>query len=125
MLGKARIREALQLKMSSVTKLRTPQLYISAYCKQTIFEFQHYIWDDHRRNKEEYGLKEVAKKKHDHFMDCLRYIFNFGPRYIPPEEEEDDTEIVYKGKYTKYPTKPSGGSAYYKLVEQREGAGEF
>jgi len=124
MLGKARIREALTLRMSPLTKQRVPQLYVSAYCKNTIYEFQHYIWDDHRRNKEEYGLKEVAKKKNDHFMDCLRYIFNFQPRYMPPEDDSED-EIEYKGTYTKYPTKPTGGSSYYKLVDREQLGGNF
>jgi len=125
MLGKARIRQALTPRFSSLTKLRAPQLKVSAYCKQTIFEFQHYIWDEHRRNKEEFDPKDVAKKKNDHFMDCLRYIYNSDPRYIPPEEEED--EIQYKGKYTKSPTVSTGGSSYYKLVDNPNpnGGGEF
>jgi len=119
MLGKARIRQALTPRFNSLSKLYIPQLHISRYCKQTIYEFQHYIWDEYRRNKEEYDQKETAKKKNDHFMDCLRYIYNYNPRYIL-EEDERDIEITYAGTYTKYPVeKPKSG--YHSLVEERAG----
>jgi len=126
MLGKARIRRALTPRFSHVLKRSVPQLRVFERCTNTIFEFQHYIWDEHRRNKEEYALKETAKKKNDDFMDCLRYIYNFDPRYIPLEEEEDDTE--YTGTYTKYPTRQTT-RGYHSLVEgpaeQQPGAGAF
>lgn len=111
------------MRFSPLTKLRAPQLRISRYCRQTIFEFQHYIWDEHRRNKEEFDPKDQPKKKNDHFMDCLRYIYNMQPRFIPQEEEEE--EIEYTGKYTKHPTVSTGGSSYYKLVENPNGGGNF
>jgi phage terminase large subunit-like protein len=117
MLGKARIRQVLTPRYSSVVKGMLPQLRVSRECTQTIFEFQHYIWDEHKRNKEEYAPKETVKKKNDHFMDCLRYIYNFGPRYIPPEEDEG--EIVYEGEYAKHPTnqRAPGHGAYHNLIE--------
>jgi len=121
MLGKARIRQALTPRYSPLLKRDVPQLFISKYCTQTIYEFQHYIWDEYRRNKEEYNSKEVAKKKNDHFMDCLRYIYNYGPKYII--KEEDDTEISYQGTYTKYPVQKERAGSYYNLVEGK--AGQF
>lgn len=121
LLGKSKIRQALTPRFSTVLHKEVPQLRVGRNCTQTIFEFQHYIWDDARRNKEEYDPREKAKKKNDHFMDCLRYIYNFGPRYIPLEEEEE--EIEYSGTYTKYPThKPSKGS-YKSLIEHGTGQG--
>lgn len=118
MLGKARIRQALTLRYSNFLKKRVPQLYVSRYCTNTIYEFQHYIWDEFRRNKEEYNAKEIAKKKNDHFMDCLRYIYNYGPRYVVTEKEEE--EVKYTGTYVKTPTKKSD-SSYYQLIEGRAG----
>ena len=115
LLGKARIKQALLPRYSAIMGKRVPQLRVSRYCKQTIYEFQHYIWDDYRRNKEEYGLKETPKKKNDHFMDCLRYIYNYQPRYIPLEVEEE--EIEYKGTYTKYPSQRPSRGTYRSLVE--------
>ena len=118
MLGKSRIRQALTRRYSALLKCKVPQLRVSSYCTQTIYEFQHYIWDEYRRNKEEFSAKEVAKKKNDHFMDCLRYIYNYGPRYIIQEEDEPDVE--YAGTYTKHPVEKES-SGYYGLVEQRGG----
>jgi phage terminase large subunit-like protein len=119
MLGKARIRQALTPRYSALTKRSTPQLHISKYCTQTIYEFQHYIWDEYRRNKEEFSAKEQAKKKNDHFMDCLRYIYNYGPRYVVPETEEQ--ELTYTGTYTKHPVMKERTGSYYQLVEGKAG----
>ena len=122
LLGKSKIRQVLTPRYSHVLKREVPQLHISHTCKQTIYEFQHYIWQEHRHNKEEFDPKDLAKKKNDHFMDCLRYIYNFGPKYFPLDEEEE--EIEYTGTYTKYPTsKPSRGS-YHSLVEANLGTGQ-
>ena len=123
-LGKSRIKQALTPRWSEIYKTNISQMRISRACKQTIYEFQHYIWDEHRRNKEEYEPKEQVKKKNDHFMDCLRYIFNFGPRYVV-HEEEDEGEVEYEGEYVKYPKKKARGSgSYYSQVEKRN-PGEF
>ena len=121
MLGKARIRQALTTRYSPILKRNIPKMYVSSYCSQTIYEFQHYIWDEYRRNAEDYDKKEVAKKKNDHFMDCLRYIFNYGPRYII-EEEEDDDGLEYEGTYTKHPVATPKAGSYHSLVE---GPGQF
>ena len=122
-LGKARIRQALTLKYSPVLRKKVPQLYVSRYCTNTIYEFQHYIWEERARNREEFNAKEVAKKKNDHFMDCIRYIYNYGPRFIVPDSEEDMGEVSYTGTYTKTPVKQaSNNSSYYSLTER---AGQF
>jgi len=122
LLGKARIKQALTPRFSTVLKKSVPQLRVSSSCSNTIYEFQHYIWEDYRRNKEEYGLKEQVRKKDDDFMDCLRYIYNFDPRYFPPDAEEE--EIEYEGTYTKYPTKKAT-RGYHSLVEYPTKGGEF
>ena len=119
MLGKARIRQALTPRYSALTQRSTPQLHVSKYCSQTIYEFQHYIWDEYRRNKEEFSAKEVAKKKNDHFMDCLRYIYNYGPRYVVPETESE--EVTYTGTYTKHPVQKERAGSYFKLIEGKAG----
>jgi phage terminase large subunit-like protein len=121
-LGKARIKQALKPRYSSLFKTEIPQLRVSRDCTHTIYEFQHYIWDSYRRNADEFGKKDAVKKINDHFMDCLRYIYNFDPRYIPPDDE-DASEIKYGGTYTKYPERASAPKgSYHALVE---GAGEF
>ena len=117
MLGKARIRQALKPQWSPLLKCDVPTLFVSRYCRHTIYEFQHYIWDDYRRNKDEHDPKETVKKKNDDMMDCLRYIFNYDPRYIVAEQD-GEYEIQYEGAYTKYPTKKVKSGGYYDLVQQ-------
>jgi phage terminase large subunit-like protein len=121
-LGKSRIRQALKPRYSSIFKTEIPQLRVSRDCRQTIYEFQHYVWDEFRRNREEFGSKDQVKKKNDHFMDCLRYIYNHNPRYIVPDEEEADV-VKYEGTYAKYPTQVAASRSYHSLVERK--AGEF
>ncbi|KKL72564.1 hypothetical protein LCGC14_2083640, partial [marine sediment metagenome] len=117
-LGKSRIKGALSPKYSHLHQSEIPQLRISRECTQTIYEFQHYQWDEYRRHQEDKDRKEKVKKKDDHFMDCLRYIYNANPQYIV-QTDEDETEVEYTGTYTKYPVrKPSGGS-YRSLVEPK------
>lgn len=118
-LGKARIRQALTPRYNNLFKTEMPQMRVSRTCRNVIYEFQHYLWDDYKRNKEEYGLKETVKKKNDDFMDALRYIFNHGPRYVAPEDTETE-EIRYEGTYAKYPVKSAPAGSYHSLVETRE-----
>ena len=94
-------------------------LRVSRDCPRTIYEFQHYIWAERKRNKEEYSPMEKAKKVNDHFMDCLRYIYNYDPRYINPTED-DETEVEFVGEYTKYPKATTHGKTNYRdLIEPR------
>jgi hypothetical protein len=123
-LGKSRIRADLKPMYNHLSKSVQPNLQVMRSCTQTIYEFQHYLWDEHRRNKEEQGAKDQVKKKDDHFMDCLRYIYNFDPRYFVDEPEEDVDDGDYTGTYTKYrKAEPKKGS-YHSLVEHNISGGE-
>lgn len=121
-LGKARIKQALRSQYSAILKTEVPLLRVARNCTKTIYEFQHYVWDEFQRNPDNYDKKEQVKKKNDHFMDCLRYIYNFGPKYYPVEEELEQEEVGYSGSYTKYPTKPDGKpGSYYTLTDGNAG----
>jgi hypothetical protein len=115
-LGMSRIKHALKPEYNQLSKTMQPKLRIMEHCSQTIYEFQHYLWDEYKRNKEEYEQKNTVKKKDDHFMDCLRYIMNHDPQYrlITDEDEE---ELGYSGTYTKYPSKQPERGSYRALVE--------
>jgi phage terminase large subunit-like protein len=118
-LGMSRIKQALKPKYIHKYGSEMPQLRVSRKCSQTIYEFQHYIWSDRRMHKEYYGEKNSVLKKNDHFMDCLRYIYNAGPRFVKLDEEE--MELVYEGEYTKHPTNKlravNAKQSYRDLVE--------
>ncbi len=85
---------------------------------QTIYEFQHYIWGERKNNGSNQGLteKNQARKANDHFMDCLRYIYNADPKYTEQVDDRDE-EVRYEGEYVKYPVR-SIGSSYHNLVEK-------
>jgi len=112
-LGKSRIEHALKPKYVHTYNTEIPQLRVSRSCPQTIYEFGHFIWGE-RKHDSGMTEKNEAKKANDHFMDCLRYIYNADPHYVSPEEETD--EIVYEGEYVKYPVQREV-SPYHKLVE--------
>jgi len=119
-LGMSRIRHALKPAYNQLSKTMQPQLRICSNCTQTIYEFQHYLWGEHKRNKEEYQEKNTVNKKDDHFMDCLRYIMNHEPRFMMEEDDSDD-ELGYEGKFTKYLTKQPARGSYHSLVEPGQG----
>jgi len=115
-LGLNRIKQALKPKYIHKYGTERPQLRVSRKCAQTIYEFQHYVWAD-RKHAAGMTEKNAPKKANDHFMDCLRYIYNSTPRFMAAEEEDD--ELVYEGEYTKYPTRRTrSASSYHSLVEK-------
>jgi len=119
LLGQQRIKKALTPQFNKLNSSTEPTLRVSRHCTQTIYEFQHYIWEERKSNAEHFEKKNIPHKRYDHFMDCLRYIYNAGPEYRPPDETEDD-EVRYTGEYAKYPEKVNTGStAYSDLVERK------
>jgi len=116
--GKSRIREALRPQYSAMYERSLPQLRISRWCPKTIYEFQHYLWDEFVRDKSDRDPKQKPKKLNDHFMDCLRYIYNSNPIYRAKVEEDSSSNIEYKGEFTKYPVSVEK-SGYHSLVERK------
>jgi len=116
-LGKSRIKAALKPKYVHLYGTSQPQLNISRFCQKTIYEFQHYIYSERKHNTDQFDERNTARKKDDHFMDCLRYIYNAGPTYVQPEE--DESEVSYAGDYAKYPVKSPSKGSYHSLVEER------
>jgi hypothetical protein len=115
--GISKIREALRPVFLPLLKLSVPRIRIAGHCRHTIYEFQHYMWDDYTMRPEDHDAKQKVKKKNDHFIDCLRYILNANPRYFRMDEE--DLEPTFSGTYTKHQTRDMdkrGSSAYYKLI---------
>ena len=118
-LGFSFIRSALKPQFSSTYGKNLPRLRVSRDCRNLIFEFQHYIWDEYTMRPEDHDPKQKPKKKDDHYLDCLRYIMNARPAFRRVEPEE---EIKYTGTYVKYPTtRPTEGrgSTYSSLVDKR------
>jgi phage terminase large subunit-like protein len=122
-LGYNRVLEALRPQYSALLKTEVPRLKIFNTCVKTIYEFEHYMWADRKHNPDENPLLERVNKRDDDFMDCLRYIYNSGPRYYDVSGNDDEEEVVYTGTYVKYPTKQTISvkeSAYHTLVERQD-----
>lgn len=77
--GINKIKRALKGSLDSNGKLR-PQLYVMENCRNTIKEFEMYVWDDHRV-PEKSGVKEKPRKIYDDFLDPIRYIINRSPKF--------------------------------------------
>lgn len=130
-LGLSRIKQALRSEFVPLVRKTVPRLHVFQSCRNLIDEFQHYSWDDYKRNPEAHGVKEKVRKRDDDFLDCLRYIFNAGPRFYNVVENEDEGEVTYAGTYTKYPTKRAvdqprhivagkTGVSYKDLIERQD-----
>ncbi|MDQ0719797.1 PBSX family phage terminase large subunit [Paenibacillus sp. W4I10] len=73
-LGVRRIEEADNSVLPGIESvsvaLKELRLFVSAKCKETLKEFQSYIWDDKAAQRGE----DKPIKKYDHAMDALRYV---------------------------------------------------
>jgi hypothetical protein len=54
-------------------------------CQRTIFEFQHYVYDEWSRNQEFKNPKEKPKDKDDHLMEAIYRLAITNPIYVGPE----------------------------------------
>lgn len=61
-----------------------PLMQFSAHLRETIFEFDHYMWDDKREDK--------PKAKDNHMMENLYRLVLTGLEYIDPSE--NDGQII-------------------------------
>ncbi|MEA3430210.1 MAG: hypothetical protein U9R08_02975 [Nanoarchaeota archaeon] len=81
-----RIRDAFDYEIAGNEMVYPPELFIFKNCIKTIYEIQHYQWDEWR------GViagrktpKEVPMDKDDHFIEDLGRILTTEPKYFPPE----------------------------------------
>ncbi|WP_308722490.1 PBSX family phage terminase large subunit [Paenibacillus polysaccharolyticus] len=73
-LGVRRIEEADNSVLPGIESvsvaLKELRLFVSQKCRETLKEFQSYIWDDKAAQRGE----DKPVKRHDHAMDALRYV---------------------------------------------------
>jgi len=82
-----RIADALNYERVGNEFIRTPELYVFNYCTRTIFEFEHYRWDEWRgRSRDEHGPKEKTVDKDDHFIENIGRGLIQEPAFIPYDE---------------------------------------
>ena len=79
-----RIKDALDYDKRGREIIIAPELYIFDTCPRTIYELEHYQWDEWRgRTAEEKSPKEKPKDKDDHQIENLGRILVREPQWRP------------------------------------------
>lgn len=80
-----RIDDALYYEKSGEEMISAPELYIFDTCQRTIWELEHYQWDDWRgKVAERKSPKETPQDKDDHMIENLGRLLLQEPEFIPP-----------------------------------------
>ena len=74
--GRQRINEYLKAERTR----EQPRMHIHASCKNTIYQFKRYVWDDHRQKLEK-ALKQKPKEKYDDYPTMWKYLLNDDPAF--------------------------------------------
>lgn len=69
-------------KELELTIKNKPRLYVIKDCTNTIYDFEHYLWDDFvGKARDSHDLKEVPKDMAKDHMDCMRWLCELRPRF--------------------------------------------
>ena len=80
-----RIDDALYYEKSGNEMISAPELYIFDTCARTIWELEHYQWDDWRgKAAERKSPKETPQDKDDHMIENLGRLLLQEPEFISP-----------------------------------------
>jgi len=98
-LSDKRIWTALHYHKVGDNIIKPPELYVFDTCKNMVYEFWHYRWDDWSwKNKDKHWLKEKPLDKDDHYIECLWRILINEPRFIPYQTENINNNISFWAK---------------------------
>lgn len=93
-----------------------PGLIVFSTCSHVKDNFLTFVWDewDSSRQRELKGDKQVVRKHNDDFIDCIRYIYQFGLDYRSLKHslngqrdwyaEEHEGMGMFSGQHKKEPT---------------------
>lgn len=93
-----RIEDALVYKMvGQTTEMRqAPELYVFDHCKRTIFEFEHYRWDDYTgKSADKHNQKEKPVDKDDHMIENLGRCLFQEPKWYPLVRQKSHQAISF------------------------------
>jgi len=88
------IEDALSYRRAPGTEeiLKPPQLFVFETCVNTIFELEHYSWDNWvGKSVEKHGLKEKTVDKDDHYIETIGRTLFMGPTWIEPPPPQRET----------------------------------
>ena len=89
--------DALNYEKAGDEIIRAPELYIFDTCVRTIWEIEHYQWEDWRRKAaERKASKERPMDKDDHCIECVGRILvrqpSFHPMPAPRDAHSESTQ---------------------------------
>ncbi|MCF7875361.1 MAG: hypothetical protein K9L99_05825 [Candidatus Omnitrophica bacterium] len=104
-LSDTRIEDALAFQKIVIGEkeeyIKFPELYIFDTCQRTIFEMEHYRWDDWTgKTSQNRGLKEKTVDKDDHMIEDIGRILIQEPVFVPPEKNNGN--IITTPEYDPY-----------------------
>lgn len=89
-----RIKEALSYQEAAGQILRPPELYVCSNCERTIWEIEHWRWDEWTgKTADKRNRKETPIDKDDHMIEDLGRFLIQEPvfhQYIPPSQDRYD-----------------------------------
>lgn len=82
--------------------VKAPELYVFDTCPNTIFEFEHYRWDEWLgKIAERKDQKEKTLDKDDHFIENIGRILIQEPAFVPMPKEDEGLDN--RKNYDPYP----------------------
>ena len=89
-LADRRISDALSYQEVNGEMIKAPELYIFENCQRTIYEFEHYRWDEWLgKSADKHDQKQKPVDKDDHMIENVgRGLFS-EPVFIPMRQEQE------------------------------------
>ena len=83
-----------------------PTLYIFDHCKEVIYEFENYVWDEWKgRNADEKDKKATPKDKNDHQLENIGRILIHKSTFVETEPKETKYQKQAKEMVEEYNAK--------------------
>lgn len=78
------IKDAMAYNKNEAKVIKPPRLYVFDNCERTIWEIEHYRWDEHTgRTSGNKNRKEKPVDKDDHMVECLGRFCIQDPQWFP------------------------------------------
>lgn len=88
-----RIKDALNFEQVADHFIKTPELYVFDMNERTIFEFEHYRWQEYTGKQADlHNSKERPVDKDDHMIENLGRGLIFEPKFV---EMPDTASVIY------------------------------
>lgn len=115
-LGIQRMKLALKPEFSNITKTFISEMRIFDDCRHWIYEIQHYMYKDYKRNPEQRNLQQKPRDKDNHFMDLTYYILLKEPGFNRTYDGTPEVTWSREGYIPKKSLSVSRESAYHNLI---------